>query len=927
MFRVWSTQSQVKPALVRLLRGASYHTRNCFGHRVKPAPKNQVKEEWVTRRAALPNLWRLVCAYRDHGHRVADLDPLQLSCSPPLSELDPTSYGLDAQMSVLFPTEGIVHGYPHQEASLSDIIQYLKDAYCGTLTLETAHMMRTEEREWLAQYYEESRSLPLSVERQKALLNHLIKSQTLDLFLAKKFINLKRYGAEGAESMMGFFQEVFSVASTAGVSDVIVGMPHRGRLNLLTGMLQFPHTALFHKIKGNAEFFEGTPGSGDVLSHLASSIALEVGQARGPLYVSLLPNPSHLEAVNPVVMGKARARLLSLSEGQYCSEGSEENTGEDRNKVLTLQIHGDAAFSGQGVVMETLAMMSLPHFSVDGTLHLVVNNQLGFTAESDHGRSSQYCTDVAKMVDAPILHVNGDYPEDVVQATSVAMAYWLRFQNDVVIDMTCFRRWGHNELDNPSLTQPTMYNVIDKRPTVPDLYTNELESVGVLEEGEVSQLAAGYADQLNSCLKEADNHTPMNQSLRDRWDGLEFAPSSITVWDTGVPVDLLKFIGAKSVSCPEDQCKVSKRLKKGHISERLRSMESGVGINWATAEALAFGTLLYQGFNVRLSGQDVGRGTFSHRHAMLVCQESDTTYIPLNHISPEQTAFLEVANSHLSEEAVLGFEYGFSIESPRNLVIWEAQFGDFFNGAQIIIDTFVSSGEAKWLLQSGLVMLLPHGFDGTGPEHSSCRLERFLQMTDSSEAGPDGDDVNMHVVHPTTPAQYFHLLRKQMAQNFRKPLIVASPKTILRQPAAASRLEEMGPGTTFHPVFGDDSIDPKDVARVVLCSGKHYYLLDSHCRELGVKNTAMVRLEQLCPFPSGDIHSHLSRFPNAREFVWSQEEPENMGAWQFVEPRFRRQLGLQLSFAGRKAYPCPATGVTKIHQSEIKQLLADTFPH
>jgi probable 2-oxoglutarate dehydrogenase E1 component DHKTD1 len=854
--------------LPRLGRGGNqvrgYDTRNCFGHRVKAAPKIPVKEEWLRRRDAQPNLWRLVCAYRDHGHRVADLDPLQLTPSSPLPELEPSSYGLGGSEAetILYPTEGLVHGYPHQQAPLSDIIHHLRNVYCGALSLESAHIMDTEEKEWLAQKYEETKSRPLSEVNQRSLLWQMVRSQTLDNFLGKKFGTLKRYGAEGAEAMMAFFQEAFSSAASGGVSDVIISTPHRGRLNLLTGMLHVSPTALFHKIRGNAEFYEGAPSVGDVLSHLSVSVTLEMGEEKAPLHVNLLPNPSHLEAVNPVVMGKTRARLLSLGLREYWSGG--ESNEEGGGKVLPVQVHGDASFSGQGVVMETLGMASLPHYGVGGTLHLVVNNQLGFTAPPDHGRSSHHCTDVVKMIGAPVFHVNGDHPEEVVRATAVAMDYWMKFQKDVVVDLVCFRRWGHNEMDNPSLTQPTMYSVIDQRPSVPDLYSMELESQGVAEEGEGKKIANSYSEQLNACLKEVDSHTPSNETLRDRWEGLEFASPNITIWDTGLPEDVLKYVGAKSVSLPEDFFKVSGRLERTHITDRLTSLETGVGINWATAEALAIGTLLYQGFNVRLSGQDVGRGTFSHRHSMLVCQESNSAHIPLNNISPEQTAFLEVANSSLSEEAVLGFEYGFSIESPRNLVLWEAQFGDFFNGAQIMIDTFVSSGEAKWLLQSGLVMLLPHGLDGMGPEHSSCRLERFLQLTDSREAGPDGDCVNMHVVHPTTPAQYFHLLRKQIVQNFRKPLIVASPKIILRLPEATSSLQEMGPGTSFSPVLGDETVDPKQVSRVVLCCGKHYYPLAAHRRQLGREDDiAIVRLEQLCPFPSGSIHSHLVRFPSA----------------------------------------------------------------
>lgn len=575
--------------------------------------------------------------------------------------------------------------------------------------------------------------------------------------------------------------------------------------------------------------------------------------------------------------------------------------------------------------MELLAMSRLPHYGVGGTLHLVVNNQLGFTTPEDLGRSSRYCSDVGKMIGCPVLHVNGDHPEEVVRATAVAVDYLNRYEKDVIIDMICYRRWGHNELDNPSLTQPLMYDVIANRSSVPDKYRDSLVSSGLADGAGLSAVPEAYLEQLNHCFKESATYTPPATHLKGRWEGMQSASNQITVWDTGCPLELLRYVGAKSVAFPEE-LRVNARLRKSHVQERVKRLEEGAGLDWATAEALALGTLLYQGFDVRLSGQDVGRGTFSHRHAMLVCQETEQAFVPLNHITDSQEGFLEVANSPLSEEAVLGFEYGFSVESPRNLVLWEAQFGDFFNGAQIMIDTCVSSGEAKWLLQSGLVMLLPHGYDGAGPEHSSCRVERFLQLCCSRESGPDGDDVNMHLAHPTTSAQYFHLLRRQMVRNFRKPLIVQSPKILLRFPAAASALSEMAPGTTFQPVLPDPFSDPNKVTRVVLCSGKHYYALDAHRKAKNLTDTTLVRLELLCPFPSAYIHQQLTLFSNVKEFVWAQEEPENMGPWSFVEPRFRKQLGIQLQYAGRQAAAAPAVGVAKMHLAEEQQLLKDTFP-
>uniref|UniRef100_A0AAR2L4L3 2-oxoadipate dehydrogenase complex component E1 n=1 Tax=Pygocentrus nattereri TaxID=42514 RepID=A0AAR2L4L3_PYGNA len=586
-------------------------------------------------------------------------------------------------------------------------------------------------------------------------------------------------------SMMGFFLELFRSAAKSGATDVVMGMPHRGRLNFFSfASSSALFQLMFRKMRGLSEFPENSPSIGDVLSHLTSSVDLDVG-AGHPIHVTMLPNPSHLEAINPVTQGKTRGRQQVKQEGDY----SNDSHAWPGDKVICLQVHGDASFSGQGIVSETFTLSTLPHFRVGGSIHLIVNNQVGYTTPSERARSSLYCSDIGKMVGCAVIHVNGDDAEEVVRATRLAVEYQRRFRKDVIVDLLCYRQWGHNELDEPFFTNPVMYKII-----------------------------------------------------------------------------------------------------------RLQKLEEGTKLDWSTAEALAFGTLLCQGFNIRISGQDVGRGTFSQRHAMVVCQETNEIYIPLNNIDPEQKCYLEVCNSALSEEAVLGFEYGMSIAQPKLLPIWEAQFGDFFNGAQIIFDTFISGGEAKWLLQSGMVILLPHGYDGAGPEHSSCRIERFLQMCDSKEAGVDSDAVNMGVVNPTTPAQYFHLLRRQMIRNFRKPLIVASPKTLLRFPGAVSGLEEMGPGTSFKAVIGDASVNPESVQRVLLCSGKHYYALLKHRETLpeASKNTALIRVEELCPFPTDALQQELSKYSNAKEFIWSQEEPQNMGCWSFVSPRFEKQLACKV---------------------------------
>ncbi|KAG9489910.1 hypothetical protein GDO78_005691 [Eleutherodactylus coqui] len=684
--------------------------------------------------------------------------------------------------------------------------------------------------------------------------------EEFDHFLSTKFSTVKRYGGEGAESMMGFFYEMFKVCSFSEVTDVVIGMPHRGRLNLLAGLLKFPPEVMFRKMRGLSEFPGNSQAIGDVLSHLTSSVDLDFGSNK-TLHVTLLPNPSHLEAINPVAVGKTRARQQSLLEGDYSSDSS----AQPGDKVVCLQVHGDASFSGQGIVAETFTISYLPHYRIGGSIHLIVNNQLGFTTPSDRGRSSLYSSDIGKIVGSAVIHVNGDCPEEVVKATRLAVEYQRLFRKEVIVDLLCYRQWGHNELDEPFFTNPAIYKIIRSRKSVPDVYAENLISDGLLTAEEVGNIKTTFYSKLNDHLANMTLYTPPPTNLQDNWSDMVEPSARITTWDTGIPADLLKFIGAKSVEVPEE-IKMHSHLLKTYAQSRIQKLQEGTKLDWATAEALAFGSLLCQGFHIRLSGQDVGRGTFSQRHAMVVCQETNDTYVPLNHIMSDQKGFLEVSNSALSEEAVLGFEYGMSIESPKLLPIWEAQFGDFFNGAQIIFDTFISGGEAKWLLQSGIVILLPHGYDGAGPEHSSCRIERFLQMCDSTEGGVDCDTVNMCIVHPTTPAQYFHLLRRQMIRNFRKPLIVASPKMLLRYQAAVSSLEDMAPGSTFKPVIGDLAADPKSVSTVILCSGKHYYALAKRKETLGEKGHtfAIIRLEELCPFPLESLQHEMGKYPKAK---------------------------------------------------------------
>uniref|UniRef100_A0A8C2Z086 2-oxoadipate dehydrogenase complex component E1 n=1 Tax=Cyclopterus lumpus TaxID=8103 RepID=A0A8C2Z086_CYCLU len=794
-----------------------YHTeKGVFGYRPKQTERNRKSQ------SDYHALARLVEAYRAHGHKAAKINPL-LPLQP-VADSVPEIDMLTGTITGRLNTSGLQH-FGKAEASVEEVQAYLEGAYCGHMSVETSQLSSLEEREWVADRFEELKKKSFSPEERRQLAKIMLESQEFDHFLATKFSTVKRYGGEGAESMMGFFHELFHQLAHSGVTDIIIGMPHRGRLNLLTGLMKFPP-----------------------------------------------------------------------------------------------EVHGDGAFPGQGIVPETLTLSNLPHYRVGGSIHLIVNNQVGYTTPSERARSSLYCSDVGKMVNCAVIHVNGDNAEEVLRATRLAVEYQQRFRKDVILDLICYRQWGHNELDEPFFTNPSMYKIIRSRKSVPDAYSYQLISEGLMTEVERDDIKSKHSGMLNDKLANMTLYIPPLTNLQGRWGDLVEPQARVTTWDTGVPVPLLQFVGGKSVDIPE-QIQLHSHLRKTHVQARLQKLEGGTKLDWSTAEALAFGSLLSQGFNIRISGQDVGRGTFSQRHAMVVCQDTNDMYIPLNHISPQQTGFLEVCNSPLSEEAVLGFEYGMSIAQPKLLPIWEAQFGDFFNGAQIIFDTFLTGGEAKWLLQCGMVILLPHGYDGAGPEHSSCRMERFLQMCDSKEEGVDSDCVNMAVVNPTTSAQYFHLLRRQMIRNFRKPLIVVGPKTLLRFSGAASSLTDLAPGTSFRPVLGDPS-----VSKVVLCSGKHYYALLKQRETLAAnQNTALLRVEELCPFPLDALQQELKKYPNAKDFVWSQEEPQNMGPWSFVAPRFEKQLACKLQLVSRPALPAPAVGIGILHQQQQEAILTATF--
>uniref|UniRef100_A0A182JSU8 Transketolase-like pyrimidine-binding domain-containing protein n=1 Tax=Anopheles christyi TaxID=43041 RepID=A0A182JSU8_9DIPT len=916
--------------LGRLLLSRGYHsTKGVFGNRARSSTRYEgLSAAVLEKRNANSNVYRWVEAYRNHGHRIATIDPVlfqpsaDAGSSKGLPELQYTRYGLGAGDRI--DPRGLLNVPASQQPlSMVELDALLARMYCGSCSIELGFIESEQEREWLAGRYEQLFQHELTVGERREIAELMLKSQAFDQFLAVKFPTVKRYGGEGAESMMAFYWELFRCAGEHELRNVVIGMPHRGKLNVLTTMFGTRPAKIFKKFKGYPEFPADAQAMCDIASHFHTSTDITVGGKT--FHLNMLHNPSHLEAVNPVSMGKARAKQLALADGPYDRQGQ-----FDRSKVLNVQVHGDAAFPGQGINQECLMMANVPHYEVEGTVHLIVNNQVGFTTPAERGRSTRYVSDLAKAIMAPVVHVNGDDPEALAAVTKIAIEYRQTFGKDFFIDLNCFRRWGHNELDDPTMTNPLLYKVIHARQSIPDLYAQKLIEAGVFDRQDVDAISKSHQNYLTAELQAHEQYEPERSYFGKQWAGLQQPGDEVTVWNTGVDYRLLSHIGQESVKLP-DGFNVHPHLQKTHIDARRKRLAEGQRIDWATAEALAIGSLMYQGFNVRLSGEDVGRGTFSQRHAMLVDQQTNEIFIPLNAMAegtPNAGRF-ELANSILSEEAVLGFEYGMAIDSPNSLVLWEAQFGDFFNGAQIIIDTFLVSGETKWMLCNGLVMLLPHGFDGAASEHSSCRMERFLQMTDSRETSPDGDTVNLQIINPSTPAQYFHALRRQMIRNFRKPLVVVAPKTLLRLSDCVSPHSAFAPGTHFQPVLSDpehgDRVDPKRVRRVVLCSGKHYYTLQSERKSRQVGDVALVRVESLCPFPVQAIRDELAKYPNAREFVWSQEEHRNMGAWTFVQPRFENMCERRIQYRGRPEAATVAVGVSQWHVREAEDVIKTTL--
>ena len=869
----------------------------------------------------------MIRAYRIRGHLHADLDPLKLQEKADAPELDPRSYGfVEADYTRQIFIDNLLG---MEYANLNQMLEILQRTYCSTLGVEFMHISDPVAKGWLQQRIEgPDKEITFTPEGKKAILNKLVEAEGFEKFLDVKYTGTKRFGLDGSESLIPAMEQIIKRGGALGVKDIVLGMPHRGRLNVLTQVMGKPHRALFHEFKGGAYYPDDVEGSGDVKYHLGASSDRAFDE--NMVHLSLTANPSHLEIVNPVVLGKARAKQDQHSgiDGRFVSD----TTKTDRQVVLPLLLHGDAAFAGQGVVAECFGLSGLKGHRTGGSIHFVVNNQIGFTTSPIYSRSSPYPTDVAKMIEAPVFHVNGDDPEAVVFAAKVAIEYRQKFGKPVVVDMFCYRRFGHNEGDEPSFTQPLMYQQIRSHKSTLEIYSTKLIEQGIVSAAEVEVMKSDWRAKLEVEFSGGENYRPNKADWLDgAWKKLKTADiDGARRGNTGVALENLKAIGKTLTEIPEDFS--AHRTILRFLKNRKAAIEKGEEIDWATGEALAFGSLVKEGHPLRLSGQDCERGTFSQRHSVLSDQKNGQPYTPLNHISPDQGRY-EVINSMLSEEAVLGFEYGYSLVEPNALTIWEGQFGDFVNGAQVIIDQFISSGEQKWFRMSGLVLLLPHGYEGQGPEHSSARLERFLQLC--------AED-NMQVANCTTPANYFHIMRRQLLREFRKPLILMTPKSLLRHKKAVSTLAELGPDSCFHRLLWDDAETPgpqkttirlakdDEIRRVILCTGKVYFDLLEDREKRGVNDVYLMRLEQLYPFPAKALHGELARFPNA-QIVWCQEEPKNMGAWAFIQPYVEwvlAQLGREgerPSYVGRASAASTATGLMSKHLYELKAFLDEAF--
>jgi len=895
------------------LRGPSWTPKKIRRNKVKnnlKEVKTDLSESNESIKDAAKNSVRaimLIRAYRIRGHLIANLDPLDLQEKKEHSELDPKTYGFtpqDYEKKIFL--DGVLG---LQYATLNQILEILNKTYSSKIGYEFMHMTDPDEKAWIRDRIEgEEKGIDFTENGKKAILNKIIEAEGFEKYLHIKFIGTKRFGLDGGEALIPALEQIIKKGGNLGAKEIKIGMPHRGRLNVLANVLGKPYKAIF------SEFFGASVNSskdfeGDVKYHLGASSNRQFDGNN--VHISLTDNPSHLEAVNPVVLGQVRAKQFFHKD-------------PDRKKVIPVLMHGDAAFAGQGVVAECFAMSGLPGHNIGGTIHIIVNNQIGFTTAPRFARSSPYPSDVAKIAQAPIFHVNGDDPEAVVHCAKIATEYRQKFNRDVVIDMVCYRRFGHNEGDEPSFTQPLMYKKIRSHPTTLEIYSEKISKEGLLTIDEIKKSKIDNKNFLESEFQASKNYRSELKWFEGAWSRFKPGLGKDKKGVTGVEKKQLISIGKKISTIPKN-FSAHKTIKK-IFEQRLKMFNEESPVDWSTAESLAFGTLLQEGFSVRLSGQDSGRGTFSQRHSVIRNQDSHERYIPLNNISSNQKK-IEIIDSLLSELAVLGFEFGYSLSEPETLVLWEGQFGDFANGGQVIIDQFITSGEAKWGRASGLVMLLPHGYEGQGPEHSSARLERFLQMC----AGE-----NIRVVNCTTPANYFHVLRSQMHRDFRKPLIIMTPKSLLRNKRCISFIKDFSKGNTFHRILQDHAYlkgsnlislkNDKKIEKVVMCSGKIYFDLLEAREKAKNDKVVFIRLEQLYPFPAKTLASELKRYKSAK-FIWCQEEPQNMGAWNTVRNYVDRTLkivgkkGVKVNYVGRKASASTATGNLNKHLAQQKEIL------
>ncbi len=846
---------------------------------------------------------QLIRAYRARGHQIANLDPLRLHEAGSHPELDYRSHGFtEADLDREIHLGGVLS---LDKATLRQIVAALKDTYCGTIGVEFTHIQDPKQKAWLQKRIETDRLTPrFSPVGKKAILERLTEAEGFEKFLGIKYTGTKRFGLDGGESAIPALEQIIKRGGALGIRQIVIGMAHRGRLNVLVNVMHKPFSALFSEFQGNSPNPDHVEGSGDVKYHLGTSADRDFDGTT--VHLSLTANPSHLEVVDPVVLGKVRAKQEQMGDTA-------------RKQVMGLLIHGDAAFAGQGIIAECFGFSQIQGYTTGGTLHFVINNQIGFTTTPRYSRSGLYCTDVAKMVEAPIFHCNGDDPEAVVHCARIAIEFRQEFGVDAVVDMVCYRRFGHNEGDEPKFTQPLMYKKIEGHPSTRTLYAKRLVEEGLYTQQDADLMMSKFMHMMEVDFESASSFRPNKADwLEGAWKGLAQMGEEEEYRDdkTGASLDLLREVGLAICQVPEGAAanpKIARQLKT-----KREAIESGTDIDWATAEALAFGTLAVEGTPVRLSGQDCGRGTFSQRHAVLVDQGTEARHVALNNIRPGRQAKFEVIDSPLSELSIVGFEYGYSLAEPNTLVLWEAQFGDFANAAQMIIDQFINSGESKWLRLCGLVLLLPHGFEGQGPEHSSARMERYLQLSAQD---------NWQVCNFTTPANYFHALRRQMRRNFRKPLVIMTPKSLLRHKRCVSTLQEMTVDAGFQRIYGETGklAAPASVRRIVCCSGKIYYDLLQMREDRGIDDVAIVRVEQLYPWPKESLAREFAKYKNA-EVIWCQEEPANMGSWTFVDRRLEYALdGVDIKakrpiFAGRQPAASPATGLMKNHVREQNQI-------